>query len=160
MRAIYAGSFDPLTLGHTWMIEQGILLFDELIVAIGENPQKKYFFSVEERLKMIKEEYLQNKIKIKILTSEYLVNYAEETGCEYMIRGIRNSEDFQYENMLKEVNLSINPNIKTVFFMPPKELSVVSSSMVKSLIGPKGWENELSKYLPSKVHQHILNRKG
>ena len=156
-RAIYAGSFDPLTLGHCWMIEEGIMLFDELIISIGENPHKKYTFSLEERLDMIKEEY-SNKIKVTFFNNKYLVDYAREMKCEYILRGVRNTEDFQYESTLKEINHNLNPEIKTVFLTPPKELSIVSSSIVKSLIGPEGWKNEVQKYVPAKVYSHLVKK--
>ncbi len=154
-KAIYAGSFDPPTQGHIWMVEQGLELFDELVVAIGDNPHKQVTYSVEQRLEML-EVCLPKSTKLTIahFTYSYLVDYSKELGAQYILRGIRSSTDYEYERVMKQINSDLAPEINTVFLMPPRHIAEVSSSMIKSLIGPKGWEKTVAKYLP----ESILNK--
>ncbi len=155
-KTVYAGSFDPPTNGHIWMIEQGSKIFDKFIVAIGVNPDKKYTFSVEERLQM-----LQNSIKdssnvsFDEFNNKFLVNYAQQVGADFILRGIRNSTDFNFEQAMSNVNRDINSNITTIFLMPPRELCEVSSSLVKGLIGPDGWEEIVCQYVPKPVFDKL-----
>lgn len=151
-KAIYAGSFDPPTQGHIWMVEQGLELFDELIVAIGDNPHKQVTYSVEKRLEML-ELCLPKTTKLTIVhfNYQYLVDYSKELGAKYILRGIRSSTDYEYERVMKQINSDLAPEITTVFLMPPRHIAEVSSSMIKSLIGPKGWQNTVAKYLPESI---------
>src|SRR5881227_2658682 len=92
--AVYAGSFDPLTIGHLWMIEQGVRLFDHLVVAIGLNPDKTYTFSVEERLRMIGESTRRFKnLSITSFSNDFLINYAQSVTATHILRGIRTESD-------------------------------------------------------------------
>lgn len=158
-RAIYAGSFDPLTLGHLWVIKKGAELFDELVVAIGENPNKKYMFSVKQRKKHIEgalaDHRLYKKIRIEVIDNKFLVKYAEESKIGYLVRGIRSPNDFNYEMMMNQVNREIAPKIETVYLIPPIELAQVSSSMAKGLVGPEGWEKAIQKYVPDNVRADL-----
>lgn len=163
-RAVYAGSFDPVTYGHLWMIEQGASLFDELIVAIGINPAKKYMFSLEDRLKVIDEVIwtelsgLAEDISIVSFESEFLVNYAQSISADYILRGIRSVEDYEYERGIRHINSDLNKDITTIFLMPPREISEVSSSLVKGLIGPDGWQDVVKRYVPTAVYDLILSK--
>ena len=162
-RAIYAGTFDPVTNGHLWMIEQGIALFDELIVAIGINPSKKCTFSLEERLDVIQDVIIQyvlhrDSILITSFESEYLVNYACSREADYILRGVRSSEDYEYERGIRHINSDLQPDITTIFLMPPREISEVSSSLVKGLIGPNGWKDVVKRYVPAPVFDLILSK--
>src|SRR4051794_27944419 len=160
-RAVYAGSFDPITLGHLWMIEQGRALFDELIVAIGTNPDKRYRFSLEERLAMLREVTAPYpNVKIASYENLFLVHYAEHAGANFILRGIRNEQDYQYERGMRYVNAELDARVRTVFLIPPRELVEVSSSFVKGLVGPAGWEKILEKYVPAAVHRRFLERRG
>lgn len=155
-KAVYAGSFDPLTNGHFWMIEQGAKLFDELIVAIGDNPDKKYTFNTAERLEMLRDAVKDFKnIKVESFCNKLLVNYAKEVGAEYILRGARNTGDFNFEQGMSNINRDIDPKIATVILMPPREMCEISSSLVKGLIGPKGWEKVVSKYVPKAVLKRL-----
>jgi len=118
--AVYAGSFDPPTNGHLWMIEQGLKLFDHLYVAIGSNPAKTYTFSVEERLQML-----------------------------------RNPNDYEYERGMRHINADMAPEIITSFLMPPRDIAELSSSMIKGLIGPDGWEDMVRRYVPEVVFNEL-----
>jgi pantetheine-phosphate adenylyltransferase len=156
-RAVYAGSFDPITLGHLWMIEQGCALFDELIVAIGVNVDKRYLFSLDDRMEMLREctSKFPN-VKIASFENMFLVRYAEQVGASFILRGIRNEQDYGYERGMRYVNEELDGKVKSVFLIPPRELVEVSSSFVKGLIGPVGWEQVLAKYVPAAVHRRFV----
>jgi pantetheine-phosphate adenylyltransferase len=158
-RAVYAGSFDPITKGHLWMIERGAALFDELIVAIGENPDKRYTFPHEERQAMLRESVEGiGGVRVESFVGKYLVDYASAIGAQYMLRGIRSGADFDYERAMRHVNQDLQPGIATVFLMPPRDIAEVSSSLVKGLIGPAGWREAVRRYLPDPVYRRILER--
>jgi pantetheine-phosphate adenylyltransferase len=156
-RAVYAGSFDPITLGHLWMVEQGSALFDELVVAIGINPDKRYLFDLDERLAMLRE-VTSGFANVKIASYEnmFLVRYAEQIGAEFILRGIRNEQDYSYERGMRYVNTELDDRVRSVFLIPPRELVEVSSSFVKGLVGPAGWEGVLKKYVPAAVHRRFI----
>lgn len=158
-KAIYAGSFDPPTNGHLWMIQEGSALFDNLIIAIGKNPDKKTSFPLDERIEMLLEisKNLPN-TEVKVFEGKYLVNYADQNNADYILRGIRNSNDFVYEHAMRNVNRDLNKDIETIFLMPPKELAEVSSSLIKGLIGPEGWKDVIQQYVPEAVYSKILKK--
>ncbi|MDR3426765.1 MULTISPECIES: pantetheine-phosphate adenylyltransferase [Silvimonas] len=156
-RGVYAGSFDPVTNGHLWMIEHGVRLFDEMIVAIGENPDKRYTFSVEERLAMLREstQHLPN-LRVERFENRFLVDYARDLNADYIIRGIREAADYEFERKMRYVNADLAPHIDTIFLMPPREIAEVSSTMVKGLVGPEGWEGVVGQYVPEPVFKRLL----
>lgn len=149
---VYAGSFDPPTNGHLWMISEAAKIFDTLIVAIGINSDKNYAFSVDNRIRMLKSitKGMKN-IEVTSFKDMFLVDFAKKEGAGFIVRGIRDSEDFEYEKSIRSVNEDIDANILTVFLMPPLKLSSVSSSLVKGLVGNKNWEKIASKYVPRPV---------
>ncbi|MEZ7956215.1 MAG: pantetheine-phosphate adenylyltransferase [Rubritalea sp.] len=158
--AVYAGSFDPPTNGHVWMIEQGLQLFDHLYVAIGSNPSKNYTFSVEERLKMLRESLPScERLTISQFDNRYLVDYANEVGAHYILRGIRSPNDYEYERVMRHINSDMAPEITTSFLMPPRDIAELSSSMVKGLIGPAGWEETVRRYVPPFVFEQLQIKK-
>lgn len=160
-KCVYAGSFDPLTNGHIWMIERGSKIFDELIVVVGVNPNKKYTFSIEERLQMLQASIKDfPNVSFDELNNKYLVNYAQEIGADYVLRGVRNPNDYNFESDMNYINGDINSNITTVLLMPPRELCQVSSSLVKSLIGPDGWEDVVFQYVPLAVFEKFREKYG
>lgn len=162
-KGIYAGSFDPITLGHLHVIEKGSKLFDHLTILLADNPAKKCMFSKEERITMISsslENLKLSNIDIQILDNKYAAQWAIENNYNYFLRGIRNSTDFEYEFAINQVNLDISDNqIETIYIIPPKKLSEISSSLVKGLIGPEGWENIIKNYIPNFVYFFILKKK-
>lgn len=162
VRAIYAGSFDLLTKGHLWMIEEGVHLFGRLTVAIGVNPEKKTLFSLEARARMVREctAHLENAVEVVTFEDEYLARYATRTGHIYLLRGIRDGEDARFERTMRHVNEDIAAGIRSVFLMPPRHLAEVSSSMVKLLIGPKGWTSVVGAYVPLEVYDALVNHFG
>lgn len=139
------------------MIEQGVALFDELVVAIGINPEKRYTFTVEDRLGMLREALRPfRNLSVTSFSNSYLIDYAQEIGATHILRGIRSGSDYEYERTMRNINGDLDAGICTIFLMPPRDIAEVSSSMVKGLIGPKGWRRVVRKYVPEPVYQHIL----
>lgn len=159
--AVYAGSFDPPTNGHLWMIERGLELFDRLIVAIGSNPSKTYSFTVEERLDLLHRSIPgRDRLVIAQFDNRYLVDYAKKMNAGFILRGIRSPHDYEYERVMRHINADMAPEITTVFLMPPRDIAEVSSSMIKSLTGPEGWEATVGRYVPAPVFSALARRGG
>ncbi|QQS16340.1 MAG: pantetheine-phosphate adenylyltransferase [Neisseriales bacterium] len=156
-RAVYAGSFDPPTNGHLWMIQASAELFDEVIVAVGDNPEKQSTFSQQERVMMLKTAIFgMDKVRVETFLHTFLVDYAKAISANYILRGVRSAADYEYERIMRYINADLYPTITTVFLIPPREYAEISSTMVKNLIGPKGWEAIVRQYLPKTVYQAIL----
>lgn len=158
--AVYAGTFDPLTIGHIWMIEQGAKLFDQLMVAVGVNPEKKCMFSVHERFQMLRESTLHlPNIGVSAYGNQFLINYVQcVANAKFILRGIRTESDYEYERAMRNINGDLDPKITTVFLMPPREISEISSSMVKGLVGPEGWEEIVKNYVPEPVFKKLKEK--
>ncbi|NAY92520.1 pantetheine-phosphate adenylyltransferase [Muricauda sp. JGD-17] len=132
-RAIFPGSFDPLTLGHYDIITRGITLFDELLIAIGLNADKKYMFSLEERKKFI-EDAFKDEPKIKVVTYEGLtVDFCKKVDANFILRGLRNPADFEFEKAIAHTNRKLS-EIETVFLLTSSGKSYISSSIVRDVI--------------------------
>ena len=158
--AVYAGSFDPPTNGHLWMIEQGLEIFDRLIVAIGSNPAKSYSYTIPERLEMLRASLRQfDRLEIVHFDNRYLVDYAAKMDAAYILRGIRSPNDYEYERVMRHINADMAPKITTVFLMPPRDIAELSSSMIKSLTGPVGWEETVKRYVPPQVFEVLKQDK-
>ena len=140
-----------------WMIQEGVRLFDRLIVAVGVNPDKKHTFAVEERLEMLRESCVAfPNLSVTSFSNLYLINYAESVGATHILRGIRSAADFEFERTMRNINGDLDAGICTVFLMPPRDIAEVSSSMVKGLIGPAGWRKIVRSYVPAPVYQRLL----
>jgi pantetheine-phosphate adenylyltransferase len=136
-RAVFPGSFDPITLGHCDIINRGTELFDELIIAIGENLSKNYLFSLEQRKAFIENIFSDNK-KIKVfIYSGLTTDFCKEVKANYILRGLRNSSDFEYENSIAQTNKKTG-EIETVFLLSSPEKSFISSSIVREIIKHNG----------------------
>lgn len=160
-KGVYAGSFDPLTKGHMWMIKRGATLFDELVVVVGTNPEKNYTFTIEERFELLKKSTKDIKnVKLDIMKNRFLVKYAESIQANYILRGIRTENDYSFERVMRYINGDMNSEINTIFLMPPREIAEVSSSMIKGLIGPDGWQEVVKKYVTAPVYKLFLKRFG
>lgn len=157
-RGVYAGSFDPVTNGHLWMIEQGYALFDEMIVAIGINPDKRSTFNVHQREEMVREctAHLPN-LTVVSFENQFLVHFARTIEANYILRGIRTASDYEFERTMRYINSDLVREIKTVFLMPPRQIAEVSSTMVKGLVGPVGWEEVMRQYVPGPVHRRFIS---
>ena len=95
-------------------------------------------------------------VTVSSFSNRYLIEYAQSVGATHILRGIRSSADYEYERTMRNVNADLGPRICTVFLMPPREIAEVSSSMVKGLVGPKGWQNVVRKYVPGPVYRRLL----
>ncbi len=132
-RAIFPGSFDPLTLGHYDIIQRGITLFDELVIAIGINAEKKYMFSLEERTAFIAEAFAHEP-KIKVMTYQGLtVDFCQKIDANFILRGLRNPGDFEFEKAIAHTNRKLS-EIETVFLLTSSGKSFISSSIVRDVI--------------------------
>jgi len=146
-RAIFPGSFDPITLGHSDIIERGICLFDELVIAIGINAEKKYMFSLEERMSFISEAF-KDEPKVKIMTYEGLtIDFCKKVNAKYILRGLRNPGDFEFEKAIAHTNRKLS-EIETVFLLTASGKSFISSSIVRDVIRNGG---DYSVLVPSTV---------
>ena len=159
--AVYAGSFDPPTNGHLWMISQGLALFDRLVVSIGQNPSKNYVFSTEKRIDLLRTSLPScERLTITHFDNRYLVDYAKEVDAEFILRGIRSPGDYEYERVMRHINSDMAPDINTVFLMPPREMAELSSSMVMGMVGPEGWGKTVRRYLPSPVFDALVTKQS
>jgi len=132
-RAVFPGSFDPITLGHYDIIKRGLTLFDEIILAIGVNADKKYMFSLEERKQFIQEAF-KNEPKIKVMTYKGLtVDFCKQQNAEFILRGLRNPGDFEFEKAIAHTNRKMS-EIETVFLLTSSGKSYISSSIVGDVI--------------------------
>ncbi|MGB5821207.1 MAG: pantetheine-phosphate adenylyltransferase [Saonia sp.] len=132
-RAIFPGSFDPLTLGHYDIILRGITLFDEIIIAIGINAEKKYMFSLEKRKQFVINAFKQEP-KIKVMTYEGLtVDFCKKNDASFILRGLRNPGDFEFEKAIAHTNRKLS-EIETVFLLTSSGKSYISSSIVRDVI--------------------------
>lgn len=160
-RAVYAGSFDPPTNGHMYMIQEGAQLFDELVVSIGVNPDKQSTFDLETRLRLLRSvtDGMQH-VRVDSFENQFLIRYAAKLGARYILRGIRNGQDFTYEQSMRHVNADLEPDVSTVFLIPPRQLAETSSSFVKGLVGPRGWREVVETFVPPPVFQRLLDLYG
>lgn len=146
-RAIFPGSFDPLTLGHYDIIKRSVKLFDEVIVAIGINADKKYMFSLEERQQFI-EEAFKDEPKVTVVTYKGLtVDFCRKNNVEFILRGLRNPADFEFEKAIAHTNRDLAP-IETVFLLTAASTSYISSSIVRDVIRNDG---DYTKLVPDSV---------
>ncbi|WP_055448795.1 pantetheine-phosphate adenylyltransferase [Lacinutrix mariniflava] len=146
-KALFPGSFDPLTLGHYDIIKRGVTLFDEVIVAIGVNSDKKYMFSLEERKEFI-EDTFKDEPKVKVVTYKGLtVHFCQKIGVDFILRGLRNPADFEFEKAIAHTNRDLS-TIETVFLLTAARTSYISSSIVRDVIRNDG---DYTKLVPSSV---------
>lgn len=146
--AVFPGSFDPITIGHTDVVERALPLFDEMIIAIGVNTQKKYLFPLEQRIEWIQKVFAKNP-KVRVEHYEGLtINYCKKIGANYIVRGIRSAADFEYEKTIAHLNNTMEPEIETLLILSKPELTSISSTIVREIIIGKG---DVSKFIPSEV---------
>jgi len=132
-KAVFPGSFDPITLGHQDIISRALPLFDEIVIAIGINDDKKYMFTLEERLQFIKDTF-KNETKITVTTYKGLtIDYCKEVNADYMLRGLRNPADFEFEKAIAQTNRKLS-GIDTLFLLTSAETSYISSSIVRDVL--------------------------
>ncbi len=136
-KAVFPGSFDPITLGHVDIIKRAVPLFDEIIIAIGINADKKYMFDLDTRIKFINETF-KNEPTIKVFTYEGLtVDFCKEQNADFILRGLRNPADFEFEKAIAQTNRKLT-GIDTVFLLTSAETSFISSSIVRDVLRNNG----------------------
>lgn len=160
LRAVYPGSFDPVTYGHLDIIRRSRSLADELIVGVLNNKAKTPLFSVEERVKML-EEMTKNMPGVKVVPFEgLLIDFAKEMSAGIVVRGLRAVTDFEYELQMAQTNHKLEPSVETVFLTTSLEYSYLSSTIVKEVAFYHG---DISKFVPDVVRERIrekMNQKG
>ena len=132
-RALFPGSFDPLTLGHYDIINRGLPLFDELVIAIGINAEKKYMFPLGERARFVTEAF-GGEPKVKVMTYQGMtIDFCKKIGADFILRGLRNPADFEFEKAIAHTNRKLS-EIETVFLLTASSTSFISSSIVRDVI--------------------------
>ena len=152
-KAVFPGSFDPITLGHEDVISRAIPLFDEIYIAIGINSNKKYMFSLDQRKKFIQECFQEYK-NVKVITYEGLtVDLCKKHDIDYIIRGLRNPADFEFEKAIAHTNRDLAP-IETVFLLTAAKTSYISSSIVREVLINGG---DVSSLVPNCISSKIVS---
>ena len=150
--AVFPGTFDPITLGHTDIIDRSLDLFDKIIVGIGINSNKQPMFPVEQRINWIKNIYKEEK-KIEVLSYEGLtVNFCDSVNANFIIRGLRTVSDFEYEKAISDMNQLLDPLIETIFLACTAKYASFACTMVRYVIRNNG---DSSLFLPIEIHQPI-----
>jgi len=151
-RAVFPGSFDPFTVGHYSIVNRALNVFDEIIVAIGVNDEKRAFFPIEKRVEWIKKIYADNP-KVKVETFKSLtVDYAKKVNAKYLLRGLRTSADFEFERQIGQVNKSLYDDIESIYFLTMPEHTYISSTIVREIVKYKG---DVSKFVPEIIYKDI-----
>ena len=154
-KAIYPGSFDPVTVGHLDIIKRASKLVDELIVVVLINENKTPFFSLEERVLMLEDE-LKELDNVKVTCYKgLLVDFAQKENINAIIRGLRGNVDFQYEIIMAQTNKALSESIETIFLITDSKYSYISSSTVKEVAAFGG---DISKFVPKSVEKKILKK--
>ena len=150
--AVFPGSFDPITRGHESIIRRALPVFDEIIIALGENPEKKSYFPLANRLKWLGMVF-GDEAKVRIVKySGLTVDFCMRMNAGYILRGLRTSADFEFERTIGLMNKAISPGIETVFFLSAPEYAALSSSVVRDILRNGG---DVSKFVPEKISEKI-----
>jgi len=145
---LFPGSFDPITKGHVSIIKRALPLFDEIIVGIGVNTEKKSFFPLEQRLNWLNEIFKDyGNIKIDHYTG-LTVDFCKQQNANFLIRGLRNEQDFQYELRIAQVNRELNSDIETIFISTSPELSAINSTIIRDIIKHGG---DVQAFVPEEI---------
>jgi pantetheine-phosphate adenylyltransferase len=151
--AVFPGSFDPITLGHIDLVKRSIPIFDKIYVAVGINSQKKTLFTLEKRMAWLEKEF-EGINSVEVGSFEGLtVNYCAKVGAQYLIRGLRNASDFDYEKTISQLNQIIGDNIETIFLISKPEYSHISSTIVREIIKGQG---DISSFVPKHITEQIV----
>ena len=147
--AVFPGSFDPITKGHENVIKRAISLFDEIIIAIGENSQKTNYFKIDDRIKWI-EKVFENNPNITVKTySGLTIEFCKSVGSKFLLRGLRTSADFEFERSIGHVNKRLYPEIETVFMLTAPEFTPITSSIVRDVHRHNG---NIKQFIPEAIH--------
>ncbi len=146
--AVFPGSFDPITVGHEDIVRRALPLFDKIVVAVGVNSQKQFLFSLEQRLEWLKAVFAEEQ-KIEIAHFEGLTaHFCNQIGARYLLRGLRNASDFDYEKTISQLNHIVGHDLETVFFISQPEFSHISSTIVREIVRGGG---DVSPFVPKVI---------
>lgn len=147
--AVFPGSFDPFTVGHESVVLRALSLFDRIIIAVGYNANKKSLFSIEQRLAIIRKVF-ENEPRIEVISFEGLtVDLCKKINVSFILRGLRTSDDFEFERAVGQVNKAMNPEIESVYFLTAPEHSFVNSSVVREIIMHNG---NPTQFIPKSIN--------
>lgn len=147
--AVFPGSFDPITTGHVDLVKRALPLFDEIVVAVGVNTTKKYLFSLDQRLEWLRQVFAAYP-NVRVDYFEKLTAYyCQRIGARYLLRGLRNGSDFDYEKTISQLNHIVGGGIETVFLISQPEFSHISSTIVREIITGGG---DASPFIPPEIH--------
>jgi pantetheine-phosphate adenylyltransferase len=157
--AVFPGQFDPITNGHLDVIQRGAELFDELIVAVGVNPEKRELLSIAERLEIIRHLFKDNsRIKTESYT-DLTVDFVKRKNAQVLLRGIRDVSDLRYEFQMAQVNRAVG-GVETVFMMTGPEYALISSSLIRQVVAVGGDVGVLKGVLPAIVIERLVSRRS
>lgn len=154
-KAIYPGTFDPITNGHIDIVTRAATMFDQVVLAIAASPSKKPMFSLDERVALARSATAHLPNVTVVGFSDLMANFARTQQANILIRGLRAVADFEYEMQLAHMNRHLMPELESVFLMPSKEWSFISSSLVKEVARHQG---DVAHFLPHNVHQALLDK--
>jgi pantetheine-phosphate adenylyltransferase, bacterial len=146
--AVFPGSFDPITIGHVELVKRAIPLFDKIIVAVGINSQKKYLFPLEKRLQWLEDVFSEeDKVSVDSFTG-LTAHFCQKVEANYLLRGLRNASDFDYEKTISQLNNIVGVGLETIFFISRPQYSHISSTIVREIIKGHG---DASPFIPPQV---------
>jgi pantetheine-phosphate adenylyltransferase len=152
--AVFPGSFDPITKGHVDLVRRALPIFDKVIVAVGINTQKQYLFSLNQRLEWLNDVF-KDMPKVEIAHFEGLtVNFCQQKKAQWLLRGLRNASDFEYEKTISQLNTIIGRDIETIFLCSQPEFSHISSTIVREIIKGKA---DVSAFVPEIIAREIYD---
>ena len=147
--AVFPGSFSPFSLGHKAVVDSALPLFDKIIIAVGNNPEKNQYFSIKKRLKWINDVY-KNMPNISVERYEGLtVDFCKTVNANFIVRGLRDSHDFKFEKNIAQMNKKLNAEIETIFIITPPDLSHISSTILRDIIKNGG---DISTFIPKEIY--------
>ena len=154
-KCVFAGTFDPITTGHEYVIKKCLTVFDKVVIAVGVNKDKNPLFSQSERIELIKRVFQdEERVEVKEFDG-MLVDFMKENGITVNVRGIRNEDDYKYETTMSRYNLDMYPDLLTMYIPTPVELEYVSSSAVRNILSLNA---DCSRYVPEAVVKFIRER--
>ncbi len=146
--AVFPGSFDPITIGHLALVERALPLFDKIVVAVGVNTHKKYLFPLEQRMDWLRQVFAKYP-QVEVDSFEKLTaHYCKRIGAKYLLRGLRNASDFDYEKTISQLNHIVGGGIETVFLISAPQYSHISSTIVREIVLGGG---DVSPFVPAEV---------
>ena len=155
-KALFPGSFDPITTGHVEIILRGLSIFDEIVVAIGVNSAKKYSFSLEERLEMLRMCFVdENRIQVASY-QELTVDFARKKGARFILRGLRSPQDLSYEQPIELINKHMAPDIENVHLLSSPQTAAISSTIVREVIRYRG---NIDGLIPDEIAAYVAKLK-